>query len=254
MKSQEISSRIQGFIRSIHEGLSHGPEDTHPNLVLSKENEGSVLLSDPETTEFKGLATQLLLHFGKKEEISRQTIEGYLQQAIFSALDIRSLNALPFERRLDGAVTQVIKRLAESPAEHTCYVPVGGIANEGLPFRLGPLRFVVLNEYQLRRLAKSNKPLAAEAMEIRRHILSDLKEIDIWHKAVAEVSARAKDFEAASTLAVGQTRRTLRVINFFADLVPYSHGWVYLPPEAMPIRSGLPIRRNDGALYISHSR
>lgn len=246
---------IEEFIRSIHRNLVPQGSSGPAALWLSQVDEGTLLLSDTEATEYSDVASRLFEQFVKKEEMSRRSAERYLQKALFDALDLRSRSSIPFEQRLASAVAQLRSQMMEAAENYTCYVPVGGLDTDGLPCQLGKLRFVVLNEAQLRRLSRSGKREPVQgAIGSQAWVFSDLNRTDSWAKAAAIAQVKAKDFSAALYLARRDVRGALDVLNFFSDLVPYSYGWVYFPTEAAPILSGAPIQRADGALQVKFTR
>jgi hypothetical protein len=66
-----------------------------------------LLLSAPETKEYKRIVSRLFDQFVKREDMSRRAVERYLQEALFVALDLQSRRGLSFEQRLDNAVAQL---------------------------------------------------------------------------------------------------------------------------------------------------
>jgi hypothetical protein len=246
-------SYIEEFIRLLHRNLSPQGSGGPSALWLSQRNEGTLLLSDSEANEYRDVASRLFEQFVKKEEMSRRSAERYLQEAIFGSLDLHSRSSIPFEQRLASAVTQLQSRMAEPAESYTCYVPVGGLGTDGLPCKVGEIRFIVLNRAHLRRLSRlvEGEAVPSGTVVNPTWFFTDLKRTDSWGKPAAVVRVIAKDFSAAGDLARREVRRALDVLNFFSDLVTYNHGWVYFPTEAVLVKSGLLAHQANGGMYVS---
>ena len=68
----------------------------------------------------------------------------------------------------------------------------------------------------------------------------------------AVVDVEARDFDSARILARRQTRTVIDLVNFFYDLAPYNHGWLYFPSEAARVADVMPAREAGGTLHVSY--
>ena len=62
------------------------------------------------------------------------------------------------------------------------------------------------------------------------------------------MTVRARDFEAAQILAERTVRHISERLNFFSDLLPYNHSWIYLPAETASARQDRAIIAQNGKL------
>ena len=145
-------------------------------------DEGSVFLSQADSAEYAGLLSRLLDQHAD-EEMSRRSVERYLQDALFAAFDLRSRSALSFDERLAASMAELRRRMSQQPGSYTCWVPIGGLATDGLPRTVGDIRFVVMNATQLRKLSyPAGSELSGTDVARRRRILTDLKMTDSWER------------------------------------------------------------------------
>jgi hypothetical protein len=237
------SDYVADLIREISASITPGVPDEF-GIWFSKRDEGSLFLSGEEARHYSQVVSRLKNEYAKAEELSRRSIEGYLQAAIFAALDLQARSAWPFERRLSDAVRELRKKLAEPLIEFTACVPVGGLSSEGLPWTFGGIRLEAFSEKLLSGLERA---AGRELASLRQgNTLDHLKATDGWGKPSALVQVRAKDAESATRLAAREARRLVDILNFFADLVPFNHAWAYLPEEAAPVRVAVPLIASDG--------
>lgn len=246
---------VRDFIRDLHrdleDGIPSGPNEF--GLMVSRPQEATLYLDSRETHRYSVTVSDLFNQSVKREEMSRRSVERSLQEAMFAALDVRHASDRPFEERLERAIKDLERSLTQPTTNHACCVPVGGLAREGLPRSFGKSRMVLLNERQVRRLLSASADADPTGDDRREEGLRTLRGVPSWGNPALIVNVSAKDFEAAWHLAVRETRRTIHLINFFADLVPYNHGWAYLPGEASRVTTGTPLVRADGTLQTRMS-
>jgi Apea-like HEPN len=246
---------VEQFVSDVYRDSEPGYPDDLSGVSFSRPGEGSLFLSQRETAEYARVVSRLMDDFVKHEDMSRRSVERYLQDVLFAAFDIHSRTTVSFDDRLASGVAGLWRRLTQPASEYTIWVPVGGLAPEGLPRRFGKLRFVLMDETQLRRLSSPRGQGLTKADIASRHrALADLKGLPSWGEGTAVVTLQARDDDAAGELAQRETRRTLDVLNFFADIVPYNYGWLYVPGETAAVTRGAPVLRADGMLSIPFTR
>lgn len=128
--------------------------------------------------------------YSKDEDRSRRSAEKHVQDVLFATIGTTN-QAQPFDIRLGKALQflqQTLRKLAET---YTCWIPICGLANSGLPLDLGNVRFAVLNDYQFNQFqSKARNP--GKTL---------IQNSDFWKKPCAIVKVQAKDFDAAEYLA-----------------------------------------------------
>lgn len=243
---------VTDYIRRIHGNLSRGSiPDERTGSFFFRRDEGTLFFSPPESIEYSQIVSRLVKGYAKSEDLSRRTIERHFQNAIFDALDVKSTRGGSFEHRLKEAVQMLHTTLSEKPTSHLCYIPVGGFAPDSFPSQIGPLRFVILNQSHVRRLSRGATPNNQTDTD-RRSALAHLKEPDFRNRQYGMVKVLARDFDAAMYLARRETRRVLDILNFFASLSPFIHGWAFLAGEAASVKTAAPALRADGLLSVRY--
>ena len=154
--------------------------------------------------------------------------------------------------RIDTAVDKIATLASLSVEDHDCFVEACGLDTESLPTRFGSVQFVLFNRYQLRKLRRAALPAGHRDAERRRFVHDTTDRLSDHCFGIARV--RARDAEAARALATRRIRGTMDCLNFFTDMVPYNHGWTFLPGdrERRPTTSaGI---KSDGSLWCNMSR
>ncbi len=245
---------VEDYLRHLYEGLTQG----HPSVLegpwFSRQGQGSIFLDKEDAAAHFQVLERLMKEHARREDISRRTVEGYLQDALFSALvpKIERRDERAFEARLSSAMRELGQRLRELPAQYTCYVPVLGMGDDGLPLTWGGVRFVRMTQTRLRRLAlPAGRDRSGDTERHRRIFLRDMREEGLVGKPMAMVQVMARDSAAAESLARRKTREVVDILNFFADLIPNSPGWLYMPGEAASEGTLTPCVWPDGGLGLS---
>lgn len=239
--------QVSDFIRSIHASLAAGsPSSLNGLRVLSKRNEGSLFLDRSESAQFDEAVAALRKTFGKKPDISQKTVEQYLRDALFGALDLQKRSQAPFEDRLALAIDELKASLAKLPVDYKCYLPLAGCDASGLPWTFGAVRLVVFNETQVKHIVAAAGRTRNDASVLG--VLEGVQRAASWNQPVAIVTVPARDDDAARDLATKRVQQTVDCMNFFVDLIPYNHGWVYLPGEAASVLGVSPVTGTDGSV------
>jgi len=244
---------IEDFVRHIRASLSVGePDLSGPWFV--RPGKGSLFLDEEDARLWASVLDRVMKEFGKDEDISRKAMQDLLVDVLFESLDMQDevVNDAAFEARLSEAVKGFGKKIKTPPSTYTCYVPVRGLSSDGLPKRLGSVRIINMN---IRRLRALLPPSAQDgnARASRRRFLMDLENEGLFSQTMAEVEVLARDVKAAEHLARRQTREVVDVLNFFADLIPYNNGWLYLAGEAGRETATSVVVAADGALHLPSS-
>jgi hypothetical protein len=243
---------VGDFIRGVHKSLAPGVPDDHGGLWISKHGEGSLFLDEADRIAYTGIVARLVDDFAKTGDLSRRSVERYLQDSLFLSLDIREKRGKPFDQRLNEALGELRHRLRSPLLSYQCFVPVHGFASKDLPFTFGDIRFVSFGRSHQRQLLK---PLGRDAgSKSFRRLVSDLKDRELWGNPCAVVQVKARDFDSATVRAQVAMRAAVDSINFFRELIPYNHGWLYLSGEGASGLEIAPIVSSEGQVLLHHIR
>ena len=241
-------SYVSEFIRRVHQSIQPASTARLEGFWLSRRDEGSLFFDSEERTQYIDVVERLEREFAKGGDLSRKSIERYLQNALFDSLDLNDARGSTFEERLAIALTTLKKSLDASPIAYRCLVPVNGLAADDLPFGFGGIRFVAFGNRQLRelrQLVRRHRDPQALAPFIER-----LKGGWLWGQICAVVVVEARDFGGAQARASVRARTLVDCLNFFHDLIPHNFCWLYFPSEGGPSEKIAPIIAADGAVSV----
>ena len=154
--------------------------------------------------------------------------------------------------RLDTAVDKIATLASLSVEDYDCLVEVCGLDTASLPTRFGSIQFVFFNRYQLRKLRRAALPAGHRGAERRRFVHDTTDRLSDHCFGIARV--RARDAQAAPALATRRVRGTMDSLNFFTDMVPYNHGWTFLPGDRERRSTTTAVINPDGSLSCNMSR
>ena len=129
---------VAGFVRAIHHGMTFDPPAHITGPVLHRADSGSLFLDAEDGALYREVMSRLTDEHGGKD-ISPRTLEAYLQDVLFSALDLKSESKddAVFETRLIEAMRELRRKLGETSVDYLCHVPVLGLDTAGLPTTIG---------------------------------------------------------------------------------------------------------------------
>lgn len=244
---------VRDFLRDTWRDLTPGDPSEFGGLWFSRKGKGSIFLSGPESKAYGRVVSRLEEEHAPNEDISRSTLGNYLQDALFETLDPRSESRddAAFRQRLSTAMAELQRKLREPAVAYACYIPVRGVADEGLPTTVGVVRLVRMSATHTRRLVSpAGIQMPAAQIASRRRTLKQMMG-DPQGQPMAVVMVQARDFDAARHLSRRKTHQVIDVVNFFADMIPYNQGWAYLPGDAASENTVSPAIRADGELSLA---
>lgn len=112
---------------------------------------------------------------------------------------------------------------------------------------------MTFGDSQVRTIAKNRGAKKGAARGWKRIVSFDDRDLVVGH-VYAAVTVLARDSDAAATLALRRVRAVIDILNLFADLVPYCHGWLYLRGETSPAHRVVIVQESDGGLAAKHER
>jgi hypothetical protein len=204
------------------------------DLWFWHEDEGPLYLSNDEAKRYRSTLAALVDAVRSSAQISPRALEIVFRQAILAALDLQDRRSPDSDVRLESAIDALRSSLMAPPQTVRVYHRVNGLAPDGLPTTVGKVEFAVFNDEEVNRFraAVAEHAVSEEERERRyRRIEKLLQEEDVAGCVVGVVEVAAIESGAAESLAAGELRRTLDVINFYSGLIPYNHAVLSLPGD-----------------------
>jgi Apea-like HEPN len=226
---------VESFVRALHRDMTLGTPTKFTTPFVWRKGKGTLFLEESDVEAYSSVVARLTEQQRRRGHISKRTLESYVQDVLFTALDfhIDPKSDARFDERLAIAMVELHRRLQQPAADYVCYVPVSSLSPEGLPWTLGTVRLVQMNAARLRR---NVAPLGGEPsrrqIATRRALIEDLTSDPSLPRPMVEVTVHAKDVDAAMDAAMSKTREIVNILNFFAPFVPNNPEWAYLAGEA----------------------
>jgi len=233
---RDMNSALRG-VREFLESLAKSESTVEGQQfarVFSNVDEGAVFLSGAEEQQYRDCLQLLLNAISATEQVSPPAVERVFQKAIFETLDIRNKRVPDLNTRVEQTLKELRDFLTSSPQTTRVYHRVRGLSSEGLPSRIGNIKFVLFDEQELNRFydAAARHEVCDEQMELRRRLVEELgQEKDFSGCVVAAIEVPAIEAGAAELLALRELRLTIDLINFYTDLIPYNHAYLRLPED-----------------------
>jgi hypothetical protein len=232
-KLKAALNKLLEFIKPL-ENTEEITDVTKFELLISLYEEGTLNLSGEEARCYREILKELTEAI-TGDIISQNAVERLVQKTIMSVLDIQERRRdQTFTQRLDGAIRELQKSLTIKPSVFQVYYPIGGLATDGLPMRVGKVNFCLLDEGHLSQfdMIYSEYYGDLKEKENRLALIDTIRHSEIIGKPIGLVEVSAIDSEAAKNLALKELIQVLDLINFYSDLIPYQKGCLYLPGES----------------------
>jgi len=241
---------VRDFIQALADNLSSELPDERqspfPSFV-SQPDEGSLFLTEQEAGRYRDTVDELHRLLAPREDLSEATVDAALRSAIFETLDLQERCNADFASRLDAAIDKIAALASLPVADYDCLIEICGLETESRPARFGSVRFVHFSEHQLRKLRRRVRP--GERGDAGRHRFVRETIARLREHCFGSVRVRARDARAAEALAKRRVRAAADCLNFFSDLVPFNHGWVFLPGDGERRATISTVIRPDGSLW-----
>jgi hypothetical protein len=244
-KLQLALDELSKFIRSL-ETTEELNKETKYDLFFSMPEEGTLLLSGKEAIHYRDCLKQLIDAI-EDETISPKMIESLCQKAILTTIDIHEKRRdESFAKRLNVSMGEMQKSLTAELTTFSVYYPVYGLSVDQLPMQVGKVKFCKFEGDHLERFMAFFTGYEGDENEkaSRMSFADSVKHSEIVGKTVGLIDVQALDSTAAKMLALKELNLTVDVINFFSDLFPYHHGYIYLPGESERCTVNVPIIAN----------
>lgn len=178
-KPTEPLPEVAAFIRSVQSGLTVGATLDVGGLWFSRHDEGSLFLDAAEAAAYSRLVADLLKQHVPREDLSARSVESFLQEAIFSALDLPSRSSSGFNVRLRVALELLLALLKAPPERFRCWIPIEGLELNQPSARFGGVTFGKFGHSQIRRLT-SARPKPQGRGVVWRRTVKRLRESSTW--------------------------------------------------------------------------
>jgi hypothetical protein len=242
---------VGNFIQDIHENLTpRMPGSRTTSFWISRAGEGGFVLDEAEGAAYSAVIDRLVKDFAPKGDLSRRSLEVYIQDALFYSLDLPRSRPDSFDERVKYALDELYKRLSSPSLSYRCFVPILGFSSTDLPFTFGDIRFVNFGASHLREFLKS---MGSEAKfkEYKEELNWGGK---LWGSSCASVKVSSRDFDSAEALARIKARAVVDSLNFFHDLIPYNYGWLYFPGEGANVMEQAALGSSEGKTSLHQRR
>ena len=253
-KLDSVLAEVRRLLLILHESLEAATDQVNYEILFSREDEGTLMLSGLEAREYRNCLRALTPAARNGGANSKRAIETALQRAIFVALDPKKRRRGGLEERVDYAIKELSALLKREPLLHRVYLPVGGLALEGLPTRVGTVRFAALDEeqrVQFRNAVERHSVSDAEKEKRIRLIDDEFEGNGLLGRPVGILEVPANDWTAAEELAIRELRMTIDIINFYSDLLPYNDSQLRLTGDADTESLVAPQLRQDASEWGS---
>jgi Apea-like HEPN len=171
---------------------------------------GGFALDKAKAQKYRAICQSIFKSVRLEDKLSFNSLDKAIKQLIIFTLDMRSRRAdIDFDVRLDNDVREFRKKLTSSLPQWRVCLPVFGLENSNLPYKIGKVTFCIFSG-ELRE-------------EYDNYIDTDGYEEEfnaqLRDKTVAIVEVEALDNDTIIELALRELRFTLGCINFFANLL-----------------------------------
>jgi len=225
------------FVNSLPPTVAQQTPETVDNLFsLSDEEWGVVSLSAEQSRGFlkcvHGVQRELAPSWDEKSifDLSQRMVTRYANPK-------RQQAGMKRSQRASAALEEWTSVLLEAPADWTLYFRACNLSAQGLPATVGLVTFLPLDETgpseiwtQYQAVMMISPDPAASKENWRKHMAERLRP-EAGH-SLARVCVQANTYRAAANLALSEVRRTLDVLNFYADLIHARPTVVFLPGDA----------------------
>lgn len=195
----------------------------------SREDEGFINITGKDLLGYRKILAKLNQSVDN-EYLSQKAIDSYLLDAIFYSLDMnQNRKEISFKKRLSQAIRNLKEKMLQEPIKYRIYYPLFGASNSGLPTRIGNISFEIFSEEHKKLFLEGVNKIRDEDQKV--WFSNYVNSGQIIDNFTACVEILAIDKEAANYSALKEINFTKNIINFFVELIPYNHGFLYLPGE-----------------------
>lgn len=171
-RPRPVLPEVRQFIVFVHSRLKPGSA-SGDGIWFSRRDEGSLFLDPEEQAAYSAVIAALMKTYVPKDDLSRRSVETFVQDALFKALDLREQRKTRFEERLDTELQTLSVRLTAPSQSFTSWIAVDGLERAGLPARFGDVRFATFARPQLRQLTRAHAKASSRSPRIAlRHRFS----------------------------------------------------------------------------------
>ena len=217
--------------------------------LWTRRSEGTLQLTTEESSRYGKLLHKAHRILAPDEDLSITVVDSALKDAIFAVVDIPGNRTRDAAVRIRNAI-DVFRTSIETPGqEYECWIEVEGLDEDSLPAEFGNSRFVTLGDRHLDNLTKAVKKRRSESGAEELDYIDQFIEETIGRPIVVH-RAKARDAEAALSLATREVHTTIECLNFFADIIPYNRAYLRIPNGLSGTESSLRIAAASDGSFV----
>ena len=214
---------LEQYLRDFHGSLSASGDfgNLRSGSLWTRQSEGTLELSAEEHDQYLQLLQRSQNVLSPCDDLSVRSLDSAIKDAIFKVADIRRQRTESVDSRIREAIG-TLRSYINAPAQNfDCWIEVAGLDKDSLPANFGSTYFAVLEDQNIEGvkgiLPVQDKSPSSHDFDFAEHLAEEIR-----GHPVAIQRVKARDAEAALTLATRDVRTTIECLNFFADLIPYN--------------------------------
>jgi len=258
-KLRAALSEVRKYFQSLND-VKEESSTEHAEVIIGEDGLGEVHITGVDADNYR---RQLELLYNaankdvKKEIISIKNIEARFKHVLLRLLAPSSEELdKSFEVRVSARIKELEESLTIKPNLFLVFVPVGGLNLGAISFRMGKVEFRKFDDEQLGKF-KATLTKGNNSDEVNEAYLDMFQRIiapDVMNKTVGIVEISAMDADAARSVALKELRVSIDAFNFYSDLLPYSHGYAFLPGDAERAIRTIPVLDKAGLHHSLQSQ
>lgn len=210
----------RALIDDLRRTSTDGPAEIR-GLLFVRGKLGGLHLDGGELARYRALAKLVGTEGAKRGHLSSSQTEGFFQDAILEALDVREARRdIDDDERTTAALVKLAGRLSAEPSTHRIYIAVEGITEDSLPHAFGEVTFVTGREArrEILRPLGGGERAGTEAERLRER----------YPGTTACTEVLSGDHVDAGERGRRRIAEVLDVLNFYADVLepPLGRPWV----------------------------
>ena len=198
------------------------------NRSWSRHDEGAFSLTDEQAREQEEVSRRLSRTVYRRNDLSPQSIESALVDAMFITLDLPSRRSNIAEERVKEAVDHLLSFLNSNLQTFDCWLPIDGFRETALPATFGRCRFETVGSQHFGHVSTVLRSVGGPHLETSLKQLLPVLSHNMEGKAAAILSLAAKETGGALNMATEEVQETIECLNFFGPAIPFNYSTLSL--------------------------
>ncbi len=214
---------LEEYIRRFHIGATSAAafEGSQIGSLWARRSEGTLQLTAEESYRYQELTKSVHKVLSPDDDLSLASIDSAVKDAIFAVVDIPGSRSKDVEVRIRSAMATLVLAIQTPAQEYECWIEVQGLDEDSLPATFSDTRFLVLRNWDLRRLTATARERRRVSEASDDAALNQFME-DATGRPVAIQCVRARDSESALKIAKREVQANLECLNFFGAIIPFN--------------------------------